>query len=133
MSVSTNARSQMGNDMQYAILVYENDADFGARTDGARQAAYWAGWRAYGQALTEAGIMKGGMPLAGPSTGTTVRANGGTRHVQDGPYADTKEQLGGFYIIEVADLDAALSWAARCPAAASGAVEVRPVFQRTAG
>ncbi len=74
--------------MQYAILVYEKDADFAARTDSGKQAAYWAGWRAYGQALSEAGIMKGGMPLQGPGTGTTVRANGGTRHVQDGPYAE---------------------------------------------
>ena len=132
MSVSANAHSQMGNDMQYAILIYEKDADFAARTDSGKQAAYWAGWRAYGQALNEAGIMKGGTPLQGPGTGTTVRANAGTRHVQDGPYADTKEQLGGFYIIEVADLDAALGWAARCPAAESGAVEVRPVFTRSA-
>jgi hypothetical protein len=122
-----------GNDMQYAILIYEKDADFGARTDAGRQADYWAGWRAYGQALTEAGIMKGGLPLQGPGAGTVVRVNGGSRQVQDGPYADTKEQLGGFYIIDVADLDAALAWAARCPAASSGAVEVRPVLQRNAG
>src|SRR5262245_12650332 len=106
----------MGNYMQYAILIYEKDADFSDRTDGQRQEAYWAGWRAYGKALTEAGIMRGGAPLQGPHTGTTVRIEGSRRHVQDGPYADTKEQLGGFYLIDVADLSAALEWAARCPA-----------------
>jgi hypothetical protein len=58
--------------------------------------------------------------------GTTLRQRDGKRQVQDGPYADTKEQLGGFYEIDVPDLDTALDWAARCPAAATGAVEVRP-------
>jgi hypothetical protein len=117
--------------MQYAILIYENDADFSARTDKERQASYWAGWRAYVQALTDAGIKQGGAPLQGAQTGTTVRVNGRGRQVQDGPYADTKEQLGGFFLIDVADLSAALDWAARCPAAASGAVEVRPVLPRS--
>ena len=116
--------------MQYVILIYENDADFGARTDNERQAAYWAGWRAYCQALTDAGVVRGGAPLQVAHTGTTVRLNGRGRQVQDGPYADTKEQLGGFYLIEAADLNAALEWAARCPAANSGVVEVRPVLER---
>jgi hypothetical protein len=62
-----------------------------------------------------------------------VRTSNGKRHVQDGPYADTKEQLGGFCLIDVADLSAALDWAARCPAAATGVVEVRPVLQHNAG
>jgi len=116
--------------MQYAILMYENNADFAARTDNERQAPYWAGWRAYSQALAESGVMRGGAPLQGAHTGTTVRVNGRGRQVQDGPYADTKEQLGGFCLIDVPDLNAALEWAARCPAAASGVVEVRPVLER---
>ena len=116
--------------MQYAILIYENDADFSARTDKERQASYWAGWKAYSQALAESGAMRGGAPLQGAHTGTTVRVNGRGRQVQDGPYADTKEQLGGFYLVDVPDLNAALDWAARCPAAGSGVVEVRPVLQR---
>src|SRR5262245_31853926 len=99
--------------MQYAILIYEKDSDFSARNHGERQGPYWAGWRAYSQALADAGVMRGGAPLQGPHTGTTVRANDGKRHVQDGPYAETKEQLGGFYLIDVADLDTALDWAAR--------------------
>ena len=116
--------------MQYAILIYENEVDFAARTDNERQVSYWAGWRSYSQALTDSGIMRGGAPLQAAHTGTTVRVNGRGRQIQDGPYADTKEQLGGFCLIDVADLNAALEWAARCPAATSGVVEVRPVLQR---
>jgi hypothetical protein len=70
--------------------------------------------------------MVGGAGLQPPPLGTTVRERDGKRHVQDGPYADTKEQLGGFYEIDVPDLDTALDWAARCPSASTGAVEVRP-------
>ena len=77
--------------------------------------------------LVEAGIYVGGQPLRGTSTATVVRVADGRRHVQDGPYAETKEQLGGFVILELPSLDAALDWAARCPAASYGAVEVRPV------
>jgi hypothetical protein len=77
--------------------------------------------------MVEAGIYVGGNPLEAPETGTTVRVNGHGRQIQDGPYANTKEQLGGFILLELPSLDAALEWAARCPAAAVGAVEVRPV------
>ena len=84
-------------------------------------------WAAYTRALQEAGVMVGGAALHPAGTATTVRLHGGRRDVQDGPYADTKEQLGGYYLVDVADLDAALEWAARNPAAAAGAVEVRPV------
>jgi len=112
--------------MKYTIFVYENDSDFSARTEAHRKDAYWAGYRAYTKALTDAGIMVGGAALQPGHAGTTVRQYAGKREVQDGPYAETKEQLGGYYVIDVPDLDQALDWAARCPAAASGAVEVRP-------
>jgi hypothetical protein len=115
--------------MRYAILIYENEADFSARTDEARRERYWAAWRAYNEAITTAGVTKSGAALQSGGTGTTIRMNGNSREVQDGPYADTKEQLGGFILIDVPDLDAALDWASRCPAAAYGAVEVRPVFE----
>jgi hypothetical protein len=72
-------------------------------------------------------VRVGGNPLPPGSTGTTVRLRGGQRQVQDGPHADTKEQLGGYIILELPSLDAALDWAARCPAAAAGAVEIRPI------
>ncbi len=102
-----------------------------ARSFSARNAnendPYLGAWRAYHKALVEADIFVGGSPLQPPETGTTVRLKDGKRRVQDGPFADTKEQLGGFTILELPSLDAALEWAARCPAAAIGAVEVRPV------
>ena len=112
--------------MKYTILIYESDADFKTRTDAGRKDAYWGAYRAYTTALREAGVMTGGAGLQPPHAGTTLRQRDGKRHVQDGPFAETKEQLGGFYEIDVPDLDTALQWAARCPAAATGAVEVRP-------
>jgi len=121
--------------MKYLILAYESSAAFDART-GEDRAAYMGAWQAYAAALKNSGHHVSGSGLEAPSTGTTVRLRGGERTVQDGPYADTKEQLGGFFIIDVPDLDVALDWAARCPAAADGVVEVRPVLgscQETAG
>ena len=112
--------------MTYTILIYETPDDFDARTDAKRKDAYWGAYRAYTVALKEAGVMVGGGALQPAAVATTVRQRDGKRHVQDGPYAEAKEQLGGYYVIDVPDLDKALEWAARCPAAASGAVEVRP-------
>lgn len=114
--------------MQYAILNYENDRAFINRTDEANQNDYWGAYQAYVIALKEAGISVGGGILQPGHTATTIRIQAGQRNVQDGPYADTKEQLGGYILIEVPDLDTALDWAARCPAAALGAVEVRPIL-----
>ncbi|MBI4269554.1 MAG: YciI family protein [Candidatus Rokubacteria bacterium] len=112
--------------MKYTILIYERESDFKDRTDDQRKDAYWGAYRAYSAALREAGVMVGGAALQPASAATTVRQQKGKRQVQDGPYADTKEQLGGYFVIEVPGLDQALGWAARCPAAATGAVEVRP-------
>jgi hypothetical protein len=112
--------------MQYAILIYETPKDVDARTTD-KTAPHIAAWRAYYKALVESGAYVGGNPLQSAASATTVRLRDGKRHVQDGPYADTKEQLGGFIVLELPSLDAALAWAARCPAAATGAVEVRPL------
>ena len=112
--------------MQYAMLIYETPEALASR-DKAENDSYVAAWRAYHKALVEAGIYVDGSPLHQPATGTTVRVKEGRRQVQDGPYANTKEQLGGFTIVELPSLDAALEWAARCPAASFGAVEVRPL------
>jgi hypothetical protein len=112
--------------MKYHILIYETRADFASRTDEQSKAEYWGAYRAYTKALTDAGVFSGGAPLQAPSLATTVRQRGERREVQDGPYAEAKEQLGGYYVIEVPDLDSALDWAGRCPAASTGAVEVRP-------
>jgi len=112
--------------MQFALLVYESPEAFATRnSDGTDP--YTGAWRAYHKALVESGTYLAGDPLQVPETGTTVRLKEGKRRVQDGPFADTKEQLGGFIIMELPSIDAALDWAARCPAAADGAVEVRPV------
>jgi hypothetical protein len=111
--------------MQFALLVYESPEALAARNSDETD-PYLGAWRAYYKALVEAGIYVGGDPLEVPETATTVRLKEGKRRVQDGPY-DTKEQLGGFLILELPSLDAALDWAARCPAASGGAVEVRPL------
>jgi len=109
--------------MQYALLIYETSADFARRTD----ATHFGAWRAYYKAVLEAGVYAGVKPLDAPETGTTVRRRDGKALVQDGPYASSKEQLGGFMLLELPSLDAALEWAARCPAASYGTVEIRPV------
>ncbi|MES3033971.1 MAG: YciI family protein [Gemmatimonadota bacterium] len=114
--------------MQYAILVYETPSELAAREDPTRVGGYWAAYTAYSQALGQAGVAAGGAGLQAPSVATTLRVRGGQRQVQDGPFADTKELLGGLFIIDVPDLDAALEWASRCPSAATGSVEVRPVL-----
>ena len=80
------------------------------------------------EAMKKAGVYIGGNRLQPTSTATTVRAQNGKSNVLDGPYAETKEQLGGYYMIEAPDLDAALAWAARCPGATYGAIEVRPIW-----
>jgi hypothetical protein len=112
--------------VQFTLLIYETPDDFDRRSNGERDSLI-SPWRAYYKALVEAGVYVQGSPLQPDVTGTTVRVRGGQRQVQDGPYADTKEQLGGFIILELPSLDAALEWAARCPTASTGAVEVRPV------
>lgn len=113
--------------MRYVMMIYEPKEQFDARRDLSPEDPFWRGWRSYLQALVDAGIYLGGMPLEPPdTTATAVRVRGGERQVQDGPYADTKEQLGGFMVIELPTLDAALDWAARCPAAEYATVEVRP-------
>ncbi|MDX2091433.1 MAG: YciI family protein [Kofleriaceae bacterium] len=112
--------------MHYSIIVYETEAELAARQDPQRTEAYWSAYHAYSKALAEAGVIRGGAGLQPPADATTVRIRDGKRQVQDGPFADTKEKLGGFFVIEVEDLDKALAWAARCPAASTGSVEVRP-------
>jgi len=114
--------------MQYMILIYEGEGDFARRTDPAQAEAYWGAWSAYAGALVQAGVFVSGAGLQPHAAATTLRVAEGRRQVQDGPYADTKEQLGGYFVVEAPDLDAALDWAARCPAAPTGAVEVRPLL-----
>lgn len=114
--------------MQYMLLLNESETAFAQRNDPEQAGAYWGGWNAFISAMAEAGIIVKGDGLQGPHTATTVRVRDGKRLVQDGPFADTKEQLGGYFVIEAPDLDTALAWAARAPSAADASVEVRPVL-----
>lgn len=112
--------------MNYTIMIFEDSSNFAARTDPARKAQYWGDTMHYLQALKDAGVFVGGAGLLPPEAATTLRYKGGEPLVQDGPFPDTKEQLGGFFIVRVADLDAALAWAKRFPRQDGVVVEVRP-------
>src|SRR5216110_1780514 len=109
--------------MKYALLVHQSQEHFDRRND---KAAVSAG-RAYAEALQAAGVFVAGAGLDSPRNATTVSIRDGKREVHDGPYAETKEFLAGFVIIDVPDLDAALEWAARNPSAARQSIEVRPL------
>jgi Uncharacterized protein conserved in bacteria len=113
--------------MKYAIVVLETEDEFASRSDE-RAGEYMGAYAAYHQMLTEAGVEAGGAGLMPPSHTTSLKISNGKRQVQDGPFADTKEQLGGFFVIDVDDLDTALQWAAKCPAASRAGVEVRPLM-----
>ncbi len=114
--------------MQYMLIFREPSEDEHPRNDPEKAQAYYGAWKAYIGALNKAGVIVGGRGLQPPQTATTVRVRDGQRQVQDGPYPDTKEQLGGYYVLEVDDLDVALDWAARSPAASQGSVEIRPIL-----
>jgi len=116
--------------MQYVLLDYVMEHGWHQLTrDEQKQ---WLGaYRAYMQAMADAGILKHSAGLRPTATATTIRTSNNKHQVLDGPYADSKEQLGGFHIIEVPDLDAAISWASRSPTSIHGVVEVRPLFEGT--
>ena len=113
--------------MQYLLMLYSDYGQF-AKFTKAEQEQGMAAYRAYTEALSKAGVLVGENRLRPTSEATTVRLANGKTQVLDGPYAESKEQLGGYYLIDVPDLDAALLWAARCPGASHGVVEVRPVW-----
>ncbi len=113
--------------MKYLLLIYADEAAEAAASD-TDNAAMMAAYGAYAGALVEAGVMVGGERLRPTAMATTVRVKGGKTEVLNGPYADTREQLGGYFLIEVPDLDAALRWAARCPTATHGTIELRPLW-----
>ena len=110
--------------MKYLFLLY-NDEDAWAAKPSEEKQEIISGYAAYADALRDAGVFIAGNPLDHSRRGKRVRS--GT--VEDGPFADGKEQLGGFFMVEAGNLDEALDWAAKCPAASTGHVEVRPVWQ----
>jgi hypothetical protein len=114
---------------QYMLLIY---GPSGRTPSPEEMAAEMPRWNEYTQGLQDAGIMRAGDALHGPETATSVRVRDGETQVTDGPFAETKEILGGYYVIECADLDTALEHAARMPNITYGTVEVRPVVDFSA-
>ena len=115
--------------MNYIFLLYNDERKWASMTPEQSNREIGA-YMLYTQALRDAGVYVGGNPLQPTSAATTVRvAADGKTSVLDGPYPDTKEQLGGYYVVDVTDLDAAVAWAARCPCANYGSVEVRPIAE----
>jgi hypothetical protein len=116
--------------MQYMLLDYVNESGWPQLTRD--EQIHWLGaYKAYMEAMTKAGVLKSSGGLRPTALATTVRVTNQKTRVLDGPYADSKEQLGGFHILEVEDLDAAIAWAARSPTALHGVVEVRPMWEGT--
>jgi hypothetical protein len=113
--------------MEYLLLIYANESAMASVPKEAANRST-AAYMAYMDAMKEAGVLRGGHRLRPTAEATTVRAPNGKKSVLNGPFADTKEQLGGYFLIEAPDLDAALAWAARCPGAAHGSIEVRPIW-----
>lgn len=105
------------------MVVFETDVP-------TARAAHWGAWQAYYKAMVNAGVHVSGNALQPASTARTVHVENGGRTVQDGPFADTREELGGYVIIDVPTLHDALEWAARCPAASYGTLEIRPLLQK---
>ncbi|HUG21506.1 YciI family protein [Piscinibacter sp.] len=113
--------------MEYMLLIYSDPSQFDAASP-TQQAEGLAAYGAYTEALQKAGVLRGANRLRSTQAATTVRLTSGKTEVLNGPYAETREQLGGYFLIDASDLDAALAWAARCPGASHGIVEVRPVW-----
>ena len=113
--------------MEYLLMLHSEEAGWDQMTKEQQQQGY-AAYIAYTEALKQAGALRGSNRLRPSANSTTVRVANGKPQVLDGPYVESKEQFGGYYLIDVADLDAAISWASRCPGASHGTVEVRPVW-----
>ena len=113
--------------MKYMLLIYMSEAGMSSATP-AQIEGMVAAYGAYTEAMRAAGVLVSADRLQPSTSATTVRNQDGQSKVLDGPYAEAKEQLAGYYVIEAPDLDAAVAWAAKCPGAEHGAMEVRPVW-----
>lgn len=113
--------------MQYMLTLYANEEGFRKMTKAEQEQGY-AAYMAYSEALKQANVLKALGRLQPSATASTVCLIDGKPQVLDGPFIETKEQFGGYFLIDVQDLDAALAWAARCPGARHGVVEVRPMW-----
>ncbi len=112
--------------MEYILLIYSSEADNKKRPEAETRQIYQE-YMSFTEDLTKSGRNKGGNPLEPATTATTVRVRNGKTTVTDGPFAETKEQLGGYYLVEAKDIDEAISIAARIPGSKHGSIEVRPV------
>jgi hypothetical protein len=112
--------------VQYLLLIYENESDFAAMSEGDKQTLF-KDYHSFSASIRESGHYLGGNPLQPVATATTVRVRDGKPMITDGPFAETREQLGGYYLIEAGDLDQATGIAARIPGALTGSIEVRPI------
>jgi hypothetical protein len=108
--------------MHFTLMFYESPEDFATRKNPDRQQEYLAGWSHYVHALRESGVVVSGFGLYAPETAATILRRDGEIFVQDGPFSETKEQIGGLFVLDVPDVETALEWAARGPV---NAVEVR--------
>jgi hypothetical protein len=113
--------------MQYLALIYGDETVWTAASDEERQAAYHE-YNAFGDEAQKAGVLVGGNELDSTETATTVRVRGDETLVTDGPFVESKEALGGYYVLECGSIDEACTWAAKIPGASYGAIEVRPVY-----
>ena len=114
--------------MRYIFLIYENEALAATRTDEEQQAIFGR-YFAFSEKVKADGVFEAGDPLLETTTATTVRLRDGQTMNTDGPFAETKEQLGGYYILDCKDLDTALTYASQIPSAAHGSIEVRPIME----
>src|SRR5512147_2469373 len=114
--------------MQYILLIYESEAENKGRPPEESQRIFGE-YMAFTGSIKESGHLRAGEPLESASTATTVRVKAGKTVRTDGPFAETREQLGGFYIVEAKDLDEAVGFAARIPGAKTGSIEVRPIMK----
>ena len=113
--------------MQYLLMIYRSEAEH-AKMDAAERQQMMADYGAFTQSIIQSGNFKAGDALQPATTATTVRVRDGKTMTTDGPFAETREQLGGYYLVEARDLDAALAIAARIPGAKVGSIEVRPIL-----
>ena len=118
--------------MRYLLLIYTDESHYAAMSEAELQADMQLWWQ-YDSEIKEAGASPGGEALQPTATATTVRDEGGKPLVTDGPFAETKEQLAGYYLLDVENLDAAIEWAHKCPAAKLGKIELRPIQELEQG
>jgi hypothetical protein len=127
LGVGEGRRAKGADEMQYLLLIYRNEAEQ-AKMDAAALQKMSGDYGAFTQSIIQSGNFKAGDALQPTSTATTVRVRDGKTLTTDGPFAETREQLGGYYLVEAKDLDAALEIAARIPGAKTGSIEVRPIM-----